>query len=71
MLFNGSGKKMLCLFYLHTDLGQVGYFHRRAVLGDQRLHVKTIKVEIAFIDFQSFLGKIESLLYEIKIGVVH
>lgn len=35
MLFKRVGKHGFCLFDLHPDLGEVGQFHRGAVLGDQ------------------------------------
>ena len=71
MFFKSRSKHGLCFFYLHTNLGQVGQFHRCAVFGNQRFQIKTIEIKIAFIHFYTFLGKIKSLFDEVEVGICH
>jgi hypothetical protein len=71
MLFDSIGKHLFCLFYLHTDLGQIGKFHGRAVFSYKRFQVEPIKVQIIVFYIEPFLGKIKSLVHQVGVRVVH
>ena len=71
MFFKSRGKHRLCFFYLHTDLGQVSQFQWCAVFGNKGFQVKTIEIKITLVHFNTFLGKIKSLLDEVVVGVCH
>ncbi len=71
MLFDGGGEHLLGLVDLHADLGQIGQFHRRAILVDQCFNIEPVKLKIIVFYFKTFLGKIEGLLYQVGVRIVH
>ena len=71
MLFNSIGKHLFCLFDLHADLGQVGELHGCAVLGNERLQVEPIIMQITVFYVEPFLGKIKGLVHQVGVRVIH
>jgi hypothetical protein len=71
MPFERVGKHCFCLSDLHPDLRQVGKLHRRTVLIDQRFDVEIIILQISVFYIKIFLWKIEGLIYEVAIRIIH
>ena len=72
VLFKSIFKHLLRLVDLHTDLGQIGQFHRRTILVDQRFQVEAIEFEITIIILvKPFLWKMESLVNQRSVGIIH
>ena len=56
---------------LRADFGQVTDLQRGAVLLDDFHQVDPVKVQVVVNHFESFLGKIEGLLDQVTVGVLH
>src|SRR5438105_3976057 len=71
MLFNRIIKQFLRLRDLHPDLWQKGELEGRAILVYQFFHINSIKMEVIFFNIKAFLRKMEGLVDEISICVIH
>jgi len=54
---------------LHPDLGQVTQLQGCSVFGDDGFQVQPVKIQVAIIYLEAFLGKIKSLFNEVQVGV--
>ena len=70
MLFNRLGEHIFRLIDLHTNLGQVRDFQGRSVLRDQGFDIKAVELEVPVLYMETFLGKIESLFYQVSVSIV-
>jgi hypothetical protein len=71
MSFEGIGKHGFCFFDLHADFRQVGQFERSTILVDKSFNVEAVVLQITVLYVEAFLGKIECLLDEVVVGIVH
>src|ERR1700730_12631120 len=65
------GKHLLCPLDLHTNFGQISKFHGGTILRYQRLEIESIILKIIVVHVKTFLGKIEGLLHQVEIGIIH
>ena len=70
-LGDGHVENPFCFLNLRADFGQVTDLQRGAVLLDDFHQVDPIKVQVVVYHFKSFLGKIEGLLNQVTVGVLH
>jgi hypothetical protein len=68
--FDGPVEKVLCLFDLVTDLGQVGHLEGRPILFYEHHQGDAVENELVLFQVKSLLRKIVGLVYEVKIPVV-
>ena len=71
MLFDRIGKHLFGLIDLHADFGQIGQLHRSAILGDQCLQIEAIELKGILFNVKPVLGKVEGLLHQVGVGIVH
>jgi hypothetical protein len=71
MLFKGFLKQRLGLVDLRSNFGQIGKFQRGPVFFNNGFKIKIIEIKVTIFGFKSFLWEVESLFYEISIGIAH
>ena len=71
MLLDGIVEHLFSLGNLLTNLRQIGELEGRTVFVYQFLNVKSVKKKIVFLYCEVLLGKIEGLLDEIGVCIIH
>ena len=70
MLLESLREHVFRLVDLHPDLGEIGQLQRCSVFVDEGFDIETIKDQIPFLNFQTFLRKIECLLNKVSVCVI-
>src|SRR5690606_16697366 len=72
MLFYRIVEHLFSLIDLHANFGQKSKFERCAIFVNKRLNIYPIELQgIIIVYSESFLRKMESLVYEISISIIH
>jgi hypothetical protein len=72
MLLEGLLKHVLCLVYLHPNLWEISNFEGRSVFINKGLDINIVKHQIPIIiQFITFLRKVESLIHQRGVRIVH
>ena len=71
VLFKCVLKQLLGLIDLHADLGEIRDLQRRAILIDQGFNIHIIVEQVLILQLESFLRKVEGLLYKAFISIIH
>jgi hypothetical protein len=71
MPFNSIVKHLLGLIDLLTNFRQIRKLEGRTILVYQCLYIQPVELEIIIFYSKAFLRKIEGLMYEVGICVVH
>jgi len=72
MFFDGIGKHFLRLIDLHTNFGQERQLKRCTIFIYQGFNVNIVEQQVVvIIQVEAFLRKVEGLMYEVGIRIVH
>lgn len=72
MLFKSIGKHFFGFVDLHSNLRQIRKFQRSSILLDDFFEIQFIELQIAIvINIKSFLWKMEGLVHQRGVGIVH